>query len=217
MTLEDAYQAALFDSRLTALGTATPMRGWNGSALGDRPIGRSDLLPGKTVSAIVTSIAERHVRSCRRQEQRQRLSVLVEHSARGRQIGFLRAGKGGSRALAARLQVPTASLKRDLRAMEADGKAQLWHTRAGGRHDALVGVQLPLVTEFMVWLGANLFAALTVPAGAPTTNQVRKVLHLAMTLGWSALPTLESRSQASALIETMSSEVQSGLPTGRAA
>jgi hypothetical protein len=188
---------ARFEGCMSSLGSPTRRQ--------DRGLTRSELLPGKLVAEIVEWLARSHVG--RNQSQVDRWRRLITRAARnnGEDFGYFEWGAGGTRSLANALSVPQKSISRSIKTWTDRGLVRpFWSHGQGGRN--LVGLHVPALTEWLVWLSRSRYEALYGPGSHPTIFQVTEVMRLAIACGAPVPPSLGSRDATAQLIVALKSE-----------
>ena len=196
-TFQTQRNDARFEGLMRSLGSPTRRQ--------DRDLTRSELLPGKLVAEIVEWLARSHVG--RNQSQVDRWHRLLTRAARnnGEDFGYFEWGGGGTRSLANTLSVSQKSISRSIKTWTDRGLVRpFWSHGQGGRN--LVGLHVPALTEWLIWLSRSRYEALYGRGSHPTIFQVTEVMRLAIACGSPVPPSLGSRDETAQLIVALKSE-----------
>jgi hypothetical protein len=148
-----------------------------------------ELVPPKIVKALVAGLTRmptiRTDNRMREASERQRWAKIVDAatSAPGL-VGFITVGAGGSRTLAQRLDVPPALLTRTLNRWQARTPplVECFYGPRVKRHPPLGWVQVPLVTDLILWAAEVRVPTLQGRHG-PTVSLVASTVENLATLG----------------------------------
>ena len=148
-----------------------------------------ELVTPKIVRAIAAGLTQMHTmrtdNRMREASERQRWASIVDAATRvPGQVGFVAVGTGGSRTLAQRLDVPQALLTRTLNRWQARTPplVECFYGPKVTRHPPLEWVQVPLVTDLILWAAEVRVPTLRGREG-PTVSLVASTVENLATLG----------------------------------
>jgi hypothetical protein len=123
----------------------------------------------------------------------------------GSMLGFIKVS-GGIRSLASKLGADHVSLWRDLGRWNEKGLIRVW-AKSKSSQRAIVGIQIPAITEWLIWIGSSSLVRYGGRYGTASPRQLRYAVHLALKGHQPFPPSLiESRGDAAALIDSLLSE-----------
>ena len=156
-----------------------------------------ELVTPKIVRAVAAGLTQmptiRTDNRMREASERQRWASIVDAATRGPgQVGFITVGAGGSRTLAQRLDVAPALLTRTLNRWQARTPplVECFYGPKVTRHPPLEWVQVPLVTDLILWAAEVRVPTLRGRQG-PTVSLVASTVENLATLG-STGPSVDS-------------------------
>ena len=164
-------------------------------------VGLDQLVPRRVLTAItnglIASVEFGGSAAMRERSERQRWAALVRAATRGpRMLGFVSVGDGGLRQLAERLEVSHTVLARSLQRWEERDRplVRRFHGPRTTRYAPVTYVQVPLVTELVLWSAETLVPTVKGQLG-PFAVLVARSAELLATVGTTG-PAVGSFSQS---------------------